>query len=133
MMPLMLLKMVRNAIAETTFGRSDQLTLDIADSLVLPGRVFQQMIMKLIQQYQRITKTLDVKGDIKFSLSNGRIEQYSHQQYACFQSQRYYAERCLERKPFRFIFISMRTLKEQPSGHRQVCLTDFRVSSRAYS
>lgn len=43
-----------------------------------------------------ITQTLDEKGDIKFSLSNGRIEQYSHQQYAYFQSQRYWVERCFE-------------------------------------
>jgi len=43
-----------------------------------------------------ITQTLDEKGDIKFSLSNGRMEQYSHQQYAYFQSQRYWVERCFE-------------------------------------
>jgi hypothetical protein len=43
-----------------------------------------------------ITQTLDEKGDIKFSLSNGRIDQYSHQQYAYFQSQRYWVERCFE-------------------------------------
>jgi SRSO17 transposase len=43
-----------------------------------------------------ITQTLDEKGDIKFSLSNGKADQYSHQQYAYFQAQRYWVERCFE-------------------------------------
>jgi SRSO17 transposase len=43
-----------------------------------------------------ITQTLDEKGDIKYSFSNGRVSQYSHQQYAYFQSQRYWVERCFE-------------------------------------
>ncbi len=43
-----------------------------------------------------ITQTLDEKGDIKFSLSNGRIDQCSLKQYAWFQSQRYWVERCFE-------------------------------------
>jgi len=43
-----------------------------------------------------ITQTLDEKGDIKYSFSNGKLEQYSHQHYAYFQSQRYWVERCFE-------------------------------------
>jgi len=43
-----------------------------------------------------ITQTLDEKGDIKYSFSNGKVEQYSHQQYSYFQSQRYWVERCFE-------------------------------------
>jgi SRSO17 transposase len=43
-----------------------------------------------------ITQTLDKKAEVKYSFSNGGAEQYSHQQYAYFQSQRYWVERCFE-------------------------------------
>jgi len=43
-----------------------------------------------------ITKTTDNKPKVKYSLSNGAEEQYSHQEYAYFVSQRYWVERTFD-------------------------------------
>ena len=43
-----------------------------------------------------ITKTTDKKPKIKYSFSNGKSEEHSHQQYAYFVSQRYWVERTFD-------------------------------------
>jgi len=43
-----------------------------------------------------ITKTTDNKPKTKYSFSNGKQEEYSHQQYAYFISQRYWVERTFD-------------------------------------
>lgn len=43
-----------------------------------------------------ITRTLGEKPEIKYSFSNGTIDQYTVQQYACFQCSRYWVERCFD-------------------------------------
>jgi SRSO17 transposase len=43
-----------------------------------------------------ITKTLGKNPKIKFSFSNGKIEEYTNQEYAYFQSGRYWVERSLD-------------------------------------
>lgn len=43
-----------------------------------------------------ITKTTDSKPKVKYSISNGTIECYSHQEYAYFVSQRYWVERSFD-------------------------------------
>ena len=43
-----------------------------------------------------ITKTTDKKPKIKYSFSNGKIEEYTHQEYAYFVSQRYWVERTFD-------------------------------------
>jgi SRSO17 transposase len=43
-----------------------------------------------------ITKTTDPKPKVKYSISNGDIEAYSHREYAYFVSQRYWVERSFD-------------------------------------
>lgn len=43
-----------------------------------------------------ITKTTDKKAKIKYSFSNGGIDQYSHKEYAYFVAQRYWVERTFD-------------------------------------
>ncbi len=43
-----------------------------------------------------ITKTTDKNPKIKYSFSNGTIEQYSHQEYGYFVAQRYWVERTFD-------------------------------------
>jgi SRSO17 transposase len=43
-----------------------------------------------------ITKTLRGKTKIKYSFSNGELDAYSAQEYAYFQAQRYWVERCFD-------------------------------------
>lgn len=43
-----------------------------------------------------ITKTTDSKPRIKYSISNGELEQYTHQEYAYFVAQRYWVERTFD-------------------------------------
>ncbi len=43
-----------------------------------------------------ITKTMDKKPRVKYSFSNGDPDQYSHQEYAYFVSQRYWVERTFD-------------------------------------
>jgi SRSO17 transposase len=43
-----------------------------------------------------ITRTTDGSNRVKFSFSNGRQDQYSHKEYAYFQSQRYWVERTFQ-------------------------------------
>lgn len=43
-----------------------------------------------------ITQTMDEKKQLKYSLSNGRIDEYTHHEYAYFQSQRYWVERTFD-------------------------------------
>lgn len=43
-----------------------------------------------------ITRTMDGKREIKYSLSNGKIDDYSHHEFAYFQSQRYWVERTFD-------------------------------------
>lgn len=43
-----------------------------------------------------ITRTMDGKNEIKYSLSNGKIDDYSHHEFAYFQSQRYWVERTFD-------------------------------------
>ena len=43
-----------------------------------------------------ITKTTDNKPRVKYSFSNGEADQYSHQEYAYFVSQRYWVERTFD-------------------------------------
>lgn len=43
-----------------------------------------------------ITKTTDSKPKIKYSISNGDVESYSHSEYAYFVSQRYWVERSFD-------------------------------------
>jgi SRSO17 transposase len=43
-----------------------------------------------------ITKTADKKHKIKYSFSNGKADEHTHQQYAYFQAQRYWVERTFD-------------------------------------
>ena len=43
-----------------------------------------------------ITKTTEKKSKVKYSLSNGTPDQYSHKEYAYFVSQRYWVERTFD-------------------------------------
>jgi SRSO17 transposase len=43
-----------------------------------------------------ITQTMDGKKEIKYSLSNGKLEDYSHHEFAYLQSQRYWVERTFD-------------------------------------
>ncbi len=43
-----------------------------------------------------ITKTQEAKPKVKFSFSNGDLNQYTHQQYAYFVAQRYWVERTFD-------------------------------------
>lgn len=43
-----------------------------------------------------ITKTTDPKPKVKYSISNGNVEAYSHREYAYFVSQRYWVERSFD-------------------------------------
>jgi len=43
-----------------------------------------------------ITKTTDPKPKVKYSISNGTTDNYSHQEYAYFVSQRYWVERSFD-------------------------------------
>jgi len=43
-----------------------------------------------------ITKTADKKSKIKYSFSNGRLDEYTHREYAYFQAQRYWVERTFD-------------------------------------
>ncbi len=43
-----------------------------------------------------ITKTADKKFKIKYSFSNGMLDEYTHQEYAYFQAQRYWVERTFD-------------------------------------
>ncbi len=43
-----------------------------------------------------ITKTTEKKPKIKYSFSNGELDQYSHQEYAYFVAQRYWVERTFD-------------------------------------
>jgi len=43
-----------------------------------------------------ITKTTDKKPKIKYSISNGDLQQYTHKEYAYFVSQRYWVERTFD-------------------------------------
>ncbi len=43
-----------------------------------------------------ITKTTDLKPKIKYSISNGEVDGYSHGEYAYFVSQRYWVERSFD-------------------------------------
>jgi len=43
-----------------------------------------------------ITQTTDGKNETKFGFSNGGLDEYSHQQYAYFQAQRYWVERTFQ-------------------------------------
>jgi SRSO17 transposase len=52
------------------------------------GEVFRQTLI--------ITRTTDGKNEIKYSLSNGELEAYTHKKYAYFQAQRYWVERTFQ-------------------------------------
>ena len=43
-----------------------------------------------------ITQTMDGKKETKYSLSNGKIDDYTHHEFAYFQSQRYWVERTFD-------------------------------------
>ena len=43
-----------------------------------------------------ITKTTDRKPKIKYSFSNGKLDEYTHQEYAYFVAQRYWVERTFD-------------------------------------
>lgn len=43
-----------------------------------------------------ITATLDEKPKVKYSFSNGTLEEYTSQEYAYFQCSRYWVERCFD-------------------------------------
>ena len=43
-----------------------------------------------------ITRTTDGTDEIKYSFSNGELDQYTHQEYAYFQCQRYWVERSFQ-------------------------------------
>ena len=43
-----------------------------------------------------ITQTMDEKKQLKYSLSNGWTDEYTHHEYAYFQSQRYWVERTFD-------------------------------------
>jgi SRSO17 transposase len=52
------------------------------------GEVFRQTLI--------ITRTTDGNNEIKYSLSNGELETYTHKEYAYFQAQRYWVERTFQ-------------------------------------
>jgi hypothetical protein len=52
------------------------------------GDVFRQTLL--------ITRTTDGKNEIKYSLSNGQVEAFTHKEYAYFQAQRYWVERTFQ-------------------------------------
>lgn len=43
-----------------------------------------------------ITKTTEKKAKVKYSFSNGKLKEYSHQEYAYFVAQRYWIERTFD-------------------------------------
>lgn len=43
-----------------------------------------------------ITKTIDKNPQIKYSFSNGKVDEYTEEKYAYFQSSRYWVERCFD-------------------------------------
>ena len=43
-----------------------------------------------------ISKTLGKKPDVKYSFSNGEVDEYSTKEYAYFQAQRYWVERTFD-------------------------------------
>lgn len=51
---------------------------------------------KAKQRVLIITKTIDSKPKIKYSISNGEVETYNHREYAYFVSQRYWVERSFD-------------------------------------
>ena len=51
---------------------------------------------EVFRQTLIITCTTDGSDEIKYSLSNGELEQYTHKEYAYFQSQRYWVERTFQ-------------------------------------
>ena len=52
------------------------------------GNVFRQTLI--------ITVTTDGQEDVKFSISNRDVDAYTHKEYAWFQAQRYWVERCFQ-------------------------------------
>jgi SRSO17 transposase len=52
------------------------------------GEIFRQTLI--------ITRTTDGKNEIKYSLSNGELDAYTHKEYAYFQAQRYWVERTFQ-------------------------------------
>jgi SRSO17 transposase len=52
------------------------------------GEVFRQTLI--------ITRTTDGSDEVKFSLSNGELDAYTHKEYAYFQAQRYWVERTFQ-------------------------------------
>lgn len=51
---------------------------------------------QVVERTLIISHKLDGRKEVKYSLSNGGIDQYSHHQYAWFQSQRYWVERSFD-------------------------------------
>jgi len=58
--------------------------------------VYEGGIDEIKERVLIITKTVDGKKDIKYSLSNGTIDQYTAEEYAYFQIQRYWVERTFD-------------------------------------
>jgi hypothetical protein len=52
------------------------------------GEVFRQTLI--------VTRTTDGCDEIKYSLSNGELDAYTHKEYAYFQAQRYWVERTFQ-------------------------------------
>ena len=51
---------------------------------------------EVFRQTLLITRTTDGSNEIKYSLSNGELDAYTHQEYAYFQCQRYWVERSFQ-------------------------------------
>jgi len=51
---------------------------------------------EVFRQTLIITRTTDGKNEVKYSLSNGELDAYTHKEYAYFQAQRYWVERTFQ-------------------------------------
>jgi SRSO17 transposase len=77
-------------VRQTTKGWL-RLKLHLASVWVWDGKEAQARRRTLV-----MTKTLRGKTKIKYSFSNGALDAYSAQEYAYFQAQRYWVERCFD-------------------------------------
>lgn len=60
------------------------------------GWIYKSGQTKAIKRTLVITKTVDKKPKIKYSISNGSADQYTPKEYAYFQCQRYWVERTFD-------------------------------------
>lgn len=58
--------------------------------------IYQGKENQVVEQTLIITQSMDGKKQTKYSFSNGKLEEYTHKEYAYFQIQRYWVERTFD-------------------------------------